>query len=298
MTKVIIFGGSGQLGKSLEKQSKDQSYDLDLKFFSKNVVDITSREDISMTINKEKPKFVINAAAFTNVDEAEKEKKDALLVNADSMHYLSSACKSIGSNLIHFSTDYVFDGDSKVPYKESDYTNPSNTYGMSKLEGEKIVMNSGCNYLIFRTSWVFSEFNQNFLKSMMEVSSKKTEVQIIGDQTGSPTYALDIAKMTLEIVSILNKSNNEQFKKGIYHFCSNESCSWFEFGVYIFETLKKNGYKVPERITKIKAEDYTFSKVKRPKYSVLDCMKIYQDFGIIQPNWKDGVKSVIPKLLE
>ena len=193
--------------------------------------------------------------------------------------------------MIHVSTDYVFDGNSKVPYKEDDKTNPQGAYGETKLKGELVIQASGCKYLIFRTAWVFSEYGNNFLKTMLRLGAERDELNIVGDQIGCPTYAQDIARSIVEIIPQLNS----QESNGIYHICGDQPCSWYDFANAIFEQAMTNNLKTPSIINSIETSAYP-TPAKRPAFSVLNCSKIENDFGVHASNWHDGIGQVISKL--
>ena len=196
--------------------------------------------------------------------------------------------QAIGCWLIHVSTDYVFDGNSKVPYKEDDQTNPQGVYGETKLKGELAIQASGCKHIIIRTAWVFSEYGNNFLKTMLRLGAERDELSIVGDQIGCPTYAQDIARSIVEIVpQLISLKDN-----GIYHYCGDRPCSWYDFAKAIFEASHTLGNKVPKLLHPIKTSEYP-TKALRPIYSVLDCSKISHHFKITQPKSFCEIKMII-----
>ena len=284
--KILIFGAGGQLGKCFVEELRGSSFLVNS--FERSDLDISSFFEVKKTILKYKPDFVINASAYTNVDASEANKEEANKINNIAVLNLAKSCAEINSTLIHFSTDYVFDGSSRVPYEEGDKTNPQCYYGMSKLNGEQAIINSKCNYLIIRTSWVFSAYGNNFLKSMIKLLPKN-ELSIVNDQIGAPTYAPDIAKIVLQILPQIYKKQISS----LYHYTGASSCSWADFAIEIFEQLKKNSNikKVP-KIIKIKSDDYP-TAANRPMFSSLNCSKIEKEFNVDLSKWKKGVTKVI-----
>jgi dTDP-4-dehydrorhamnose reductase len=210
-------------------------------------------------------------------------------INHLAVDNLAAISLELGCWLIHISTDYVFDGNSAAPYRELDKTNPQGVYGQTKLNGELAIQSSGCKYLIIRTAWVFSEYGNNFLKTMLQLGSVRDELNIVGDQIGCPTYAQDIAKA---IVSIVAQLKEESPVSGIFHYCGNQSCSWYDFARVIFEEASLAGFQTPNLIRSIKSSDYPTAAV-RPVYSVLECHKIRNTFGVNTSDWKLGVKNVV-----
>jgi dTDP-4-dehydrorhamnose reductase len=235
---------------------------------------------------------VINASAYTAVDKAEDDQDEAEKINHIAVDNIASICSEIGCWLIHISTDYVFDGAASHPYSEDAETNPQGVYGVSKLKGELAIQSSGCKYLIIRTAWVYSEYGNNFLKTMLRLGADRDELSIVGDQIGCPTYAQDIAK---SIVSILSCLDLKGTLSGIYHYCGDESCSWYDFARAIFAVAEIHGSKPPSNIKSITTLEYPTPAI-RPAYSVLDCTKIENVFGVTRSNWRDGIKIVIDRL--
>jgi dTDP-4-dehydrorhamnose reductase len=205
---------------------------------------------------------------------------------------ISSICNQLDCWLIHVSTDYVFDGTSEVPYKEDNTTKPQGVYGDSKLKGDAVIEASGCKYLIIRTAWVYSEYGNNFLKTMLRLGADRDELSIVGDQIGCPTYAQDIAKT---IVSILAGLDFKGLSSGIYHYCGDESCSWYDFARAIFLEAGLHRLKTPSYVKSITTAEYPTPAI-RPAYSVLDCTKIKSVFDVTRSNWRDGIKIVIDRL--
>jgi dTDP-4-dehydrorhamnose reductase len=288
--KILVLGSKGQLGKCLIDQLSNSEYEV--IYASRGQIDVAELEQTKAKILKISPDIVINATAYTQVDKAEEEYQAADCINHLAVANIARICNYLGCWLIHISTDYVFDGNSEVAYKEDYPTSPKSVYGDSKLKGEVSIEASGCKYLIIRTAWVFSEYGNNFLKTMLRLGGDRDELSIVGDQVGCPTYAQDIAKTIVSIVSCLDLKGSSS---GIYHYCGNEVCSWYDFAHAIFLEAKKFGLKIPNNIHSITTADYPTPAI-RPLYSVLDCRKIESVFGVTLSNWRDGIKIVIEKL--
>ena len=228
----------------------------------------------------------MNCAAYTDVNKAEEEFASADEVNHLAVKNLGLIAKKHQLKLIHISTDYVFDGNSSIPYKESDSTNPQNAYGISKLNGEKALLeiNPG-NSMIIRTSWLYSEFGNNFVKTMLRLSAEKEQISVVSDQIGSPTYAKDLALAILQIIPEINNNATQ-----IYHYANKGTCSWFQFASAIIELAQQNCEVLPIPSSAFK------TKAKRPKYSLLDTDKIQHTFNLEIPNWEDSLRECVLKL--
>jgi dTDP-4-dehydrorhamnose reductase len=288
--KILVLGSKGQLGQCLNDQLAITEHDV--VYTSRGQIDIAEFEVTNAQILKIAPDIVINATAYTAVDKAEEEHQAADHINHLAVSNISSICNQLDCWLIHVSTDYVFDGMSEVPYKEDNPTNPQGVYGDSKLKGEEAIEASGCKYLIIRTAWVYSEYGNNFLKTMLRLSADRDELSIVGDQIGCPTYAQDIAKSIVSILSCLDLKGSSS---GIYHYCGDEPCSWYEFARAIFLEAEVQGLKTPSYVKSITTADYPTPAI-RPAYSVLDCTKIESVFDVTRSNWRDGIKIVIDRL--
>ena len=288
--KVLVLGCKGQLGQCLNDQLKNTNYEV--TYTSRDQIDVSEFEEARIKITHIAADVIINASAYTAVDKAENDRVTADLINHLAVENLATICFELGCWLIHISTDYVFDGNSKTPYFESDKTNPQSVYGHTKLDGELAIQSSGCKYLIIRTAWVFSEYGDNFLKKMLRLGSFRDELSIVGDQIGCPTYAQDLAKV---IVIMMAQVNEEISASGIFHYCGDQLCSWYEFARVIFEETKMSGLETPSLIHSIRTSDYS-TAAERPAYSVLDCHKIRNTFGVNPSDWISGVKNVISKL--
>ena len=288
--KILVLGSKGQLGQCLNDQLAITEHDV--VYTSRGKIDIAEFEVTKAQILEISPDIVINATAYTAVDKAEEEHKVADRINHLAVANIASICNQLDCWLIHVSTDYVFDGNSEVPYEEDNPTNPQGVYGDSKLKGEMAIEASGCKYLIIRTAWVYSEYGNNFLKTMLRLGADRDELSIVGDQFGCPTYAQDIAKT---IVSILSSLDLKGSSSGIYHYCGDEHCSWYDFARAIFLEAEVQGLKTPSYVKSITTADYPTPAI-RPAYSVLDCTKIKSVFDVTRSNWRDGISIVIDRL--
>ncbi|MFT7043288.1 MAG: dTDP-4-dehydrorhamnose reductase [Candidatus Azotimanducaceae bacterium] len=287
--RVLILGCKGQLGRCLTDQLMNTGYEV--SYTSRDQIDIASFEETRIEITRIGPDVIINASAYTAVDKAEEDKVNADLINHLAVDNLAVICLELGCWLIHISTDYVFDGNSTVPYLELDKTNPQGVYGHTKLNGELAIQSSGCEYLIIRTAWVFSEYGNNFLRTMLRLGAVRDELNIVGDQIGCPTYAQDLAKVIITMMAQLNK---ESSASGTFHYCGDQLCSWYDFARVIFEEARIFGFQTPDLIHSIQTSDYS-TAAERPGYSALDCQKIRNTFNVNTSDWKLGVKNVIAK---
>jgi dTDP-4-dehydrorhamnose reductase len=287
--KILVLGCKGQLGRCLNDQLVNTVHEV--IYTSREQIDIADFEVTKSKILKFSPDLIINATAYTAVDKAEVDQKTANLINHLAVKNIADICNQLECWLIHMSTDYVFDGNSNVPYKEDDETNPQGAYGETKLKGELAIQSSGCKHVILRTAWVFSEYGNNFLKTMLRLGVERDELSIVGDQIGCPTYAQDIARSIVDIVPKLNSRESN----GIYHYCGDQPCSWYDFANAIFEQAMTNNLKIPSIVNSIETTAYP-TPAKRPAFSVLDCSKIENDFGVRTSNWHDGINQVVGKL--
>jgi dTDP-4-dehydrorhamnose reductase len=291
----LIVGCRGQLGIELFKLLKEEAIGVDVEN-----LDITNEEQVEQFFKEQegKPNFkaVINCAAFTAVDRAEDEAEQAELVN----HIGAKNLAKYGKNIIHISTDYVFDGKTSKPYTEKDKTNPISVYGKTKLNGEIAVLKEAQNALIIRTGWLYSTNGTNFLKNIIRLSAGRKEIGVVFDQVGTPTYAKDLARAIVTILhsekfnNALNNvtsDNTENAIKEIYHFSNEGVCSWYDFSLSIMKEVKHSCEIVPLHSSEYK------TKAVRPSYSILDKAKIKKDFNITIPHWQDALKECIKELL-
>lgn len=288
--RVLVLGSHGQLGRCLKDQFSNR--DFETIFTSRSEIDISNLDNTRKKITKINPDLIINAAAYTQVDEAEKNIDKANLINNIAVTNIAEICQHLNCWLIHISTDYVFDGQAIQPYKETDSTNPQSIYGSTKLNGEIGVISSGCRYIIVRTSWVFSEYGKNFMKTMLDLGNKNSKINVVGDQFGCPTYAQDIAKA---LICITKQINMNDIESAIYHYAGSSVCSWHEFCLFIFSEYKKIGYATPYDIISITTDEYPTAAL-RPKYSVLNSEKLQNMFSIKPSNWQQAVKDVLKAL--
>jgi len=289
--KILVLGCKGQLGRCLNDQLTNTDHEV--IYSSREQIDIADFEVTKSKILEFSPDLIINATAYTAVDKAEEDQKTANLINHLAVKNIADICNQLECWLIHVSTDYVFDGNSKVPYKEDDQTNPQGAYGETKLNGELAIQSSGCKHMIIRTAWVFSEYGNNFLKTMLRLGAERDELNIVGDQIGCPTYAQDIARSIVEIIPQLNSREYN----GIYHYCGDQPCSWFDFAKEIFDQLKMYDQIFTPTIKAVTTEEYP-TLAKRPKFSVLDNKKIQENFDIFSSDWKVGVESSLKRLVK
>jgi dTDP-4-dehydrorhamnose reductase len=287
--KILVLGCKGQLGRCLNDQLVNTEHEV--IYTSREQIDIADFEVTKYQILKTSPDLIINATAYTAVDKAEEDQKTANLINHLAVKNIADICNQLECWLIHVSTDYVFDGNSKVPYREDDQTNPQGAYGETKLKGELAIQASGCKHIIIRTAWVFSEYGNNFLKTMLRLGAERNELSIVGDQIGCPTYAQDIARSIVGIIPQLNSRKDN----GIYHYCGDQPCSWYDFANAIFDQAMTNNLKIPSIVNSIETSAYPTS-AKRPAFSVLDCSKMENECGVLSSNWQEGIRQVIRKL--
>jgi dTDP-4-dehydrorhamnose reductase len=288
--KILVFGSNGQLGKCL--QDVDFGKDHSVVFSIKDDVNVEEISELKDTLTKIRPNILINASGYTAVDKAETEIKKANNINHIAVKNMANMCKQIDCILIHVSTDYVFDGSAKTPYVEEDLTNPKSIYGMSKLNGEEAIIDSSCKYFIVRTSWVYSEYGNNFLKTMLKIGKNLDNINIVSDEIGCPTYAQDVA---LCISAIVKHSSSKDIPYGIYHFTGNQICSWYDFANIIFKKAKNIGIITPKNITPIQSSKY-LTAAKRPQYSVLDSSKFINTFGYSASKLEVSIAKVLDKI--
>lgn len=285
--KILIFGSNGQLASEFKKMAEGKNNVLQV---GQNQVNFLNSLDVQKLILDFKPSHIINAAAYTAVDKAEYEREVALQVNGTILGPLGESAKKVGAGVTHFSTDYVFDGTSSVPYTEVDPINPVNYYGYTKSVGESLLAQSDCRYQIFRISWVYGQFGHNFLKTMLRLGAERPELKIVSDQFGVPTLSSDVAAATWKII------NDRELvqKTGIYHMAPRGLTNWHEFAVQIFELAKKNPEKfkiMAQSILPITSDQF-LSAAKRPRYSLLSSEKLAADFGLRLPYWHESLSSV------
>ena len=280
MKKILVTGSNGQLGQCLKQQLQNIG-DVSCYFATREDLDITNNDVVHQFFGEHNFDYCINTAAYTNVEKAESEQKEAFLINAEGAYNLVKACKKYNVVLLHISTDYVFDGIAKTPYQEQDPTNPLNVYGASKLKGEQHIGDTWNKHFIIRTSWLYSQYGHNFLNSMLEFAEQKKALAITTQQTGTPTNANDLAQVLVTII----KTRNTRY--GVYHFSNQGEATWYDFAEAIFKATGEI-----DTVNLAKTEHYaTFAK--RPAYSVLNCNKLKDTLGITYRNWEDSLKQII-----
>ncbi|MFH2143787.1 MAG: dTDP-4-dehydrorhamnose reductase [Bacteroidota bacterium] len=290
MTSILVTGSSGQLGNELKDISKLYSDFFNFYFKDIEDLDITNYDQLDGFLKQNNINFLINCAAYTLVDKAEEDQKKAFLINQTGAKNLALVCQKYKIKLVHISTDYVFDGNSSVPYVENDKTNPNSVYGHSKLKGEEEILSECSEYLIIRTSWLYSVYGNNFVKTIIRLGKERDQLSVVFDQVGSPTNAEDLALALIQIVSKI-EIGKVKFKSGIYHFSNEGICSWYDFAIKIH---KLSGISCD--IIPVETKDYP-TLAKRPQYSVLDISKIKLDFGIEIDHWEKAIERCISKML-
>ncbi len=282
---ILVTGSQGQLGNEIRELEKAYP---NYKFFFTDIkeLDITIEENIHKFIKSNKIETVINCAGYTNVDKAESDKPQAMLINATGVKNIAQACAKVNALLIHFSTDYVFEGKISRPYTENDTASPKSIYGKTKLDGEIEVIFNAKRALIFRTSWLYSSFGNNFVKTIAEKAQNTKELKVIYDQIGTPTYAADLAKTVLDIISRVPP----KIRTEIYNYSNEGVASWYDFAQAIVD-IKKLNCQVEPILTK----DYQ-QEAQRPFYSVLNKARIKKDFGVKIPHWRKSLEICLAKL--
>jgi dTDP-4-dehydrorhamnose reductase len=287
-SKILVTGGNGQLGKELREFSSLHT-GLDFVFLSREELPIHQFELVRNYFNTLKPAYCINCAAYTAVDKAESEKDLAFQINGEAVGVLAAVCKEHNTKFIHISTDYVFNGEASYPYTESFPPDPINVYGASKLEGEKQAMQLNPDSIIIRTSWVYSSFGKNFVKTMMQLMRGKDEIKVIKDQLGSPTNAADLAETIFDIIANYHLQIYN-WNPGIYNFSNEGIISWYDFAKAIKEITNS-----PCDVKPVSTKEYP-TPAKRPAYSGLDKTKIQKTFGIKLKKWKDSLRICISNM--
>ncbi len=298
--KILVLGTSGQVGYELLSALASIGEVVGaMRTPGKNAhVDLNDRASLDRALDASNADIVVNAAAYTAVDRAEDDAAAAQRINADALADIGAWAKKYNRLVVHYSTDYVFDGEGNRPYREDDETSPLGVYGRTKLAGEIALRDSGCDHFIFRTAWVYASRGKNFLLTMLKLGAERDEVRVVNDQRGAPTSARLIASATATVLQrwlALDAARKRQVL-GTYHLCAMGECTWYEFAREIFVDAQSDG--LMERSPNIKpiaTSDYP-TPAKRPRYSVLDTTKIRDTFGIDLPDWKKGLQDVIGEL--
>jgi dTDP-4-dehydrorhamnose reductase len=286
--KVLITGSNGQLGSEIKELASEYE-NLECIFKDLPELDICDTETLTTIITDQDINVVINCAGYTSVDKAEENPEIAEQVNAKGVLNLVNALEKVDGKLIHISTDYVFDGNHSQPYKESDPVSPVGVYGETKRAGEFAVLNSSIDAIVIRTSWLYSVYGNNFVKTMLRLGNDKESIQVVFDQLGTPTYAKDLAKTCLDILSDASSTNISK-KGSLYHYSNEGVTSWYDFARAIMEISNIDCKVIP-----IETKDYP-TQARRPLYSVLDKSKIKSDFKVTIPHWRDSLANCIKKI--
>ncbi len=298
---ILVTGANGQLGREMRLVSENSS---DRYIFTDVVdvpdvetvkLDITDVDAVRAAVREYQADAIVNCAAYTNVDKAETDQEICALLNAKAPENLAVAMKDVGGLLVHISTDYVFGGDPyNTPCTEDRTGTPTGVYGRTKLEGEKAILATGCNHVIIRTAWLYSEYGRNFVKTMLNLTSSKPQLNVVFDQTGTPTYALDLAEAIASVLEDYKRSRGITYpNNGIYHYSNEGVCSWYDFTKMIAEYV---GHDQCD-IRPCHSDEFP-SPVKRPSYSVLDKTKIKSVFGLEIPYWTESLKKCLKKMAE
>lgn len=283
--KILVTGSNGQLGRELQRAVPSE---WSVTAIGTADCDITDSAAVATLIEGLRPDVVVNCAAYTAVDKAEMERETADAVNWHAVENLARVAASVDAALVHISTDYVFDGESCVPYRESDPTAPINHYGAGKLQGEKAIAASGCRGVVIRTQWLYSPYGKNFVKTMLRLATQQREVRVVADQRGCPTAADDLAAT---IVAILPEVVADNTLRGeVFHFASRGEATWCEFAKEIFRVAECDC-----RAVAITTDDYP-TAARRPRNSMLDCSKICERFGVEQPDWRESLRRNIERI--
>jgi len=290
-TPVLVIGRSGQVARALARLGRVHGHDIVAA--GRPEVDLTRPATLSAALARHGPAMVINAGAYTAVDDAEGAREEAFAINAAGAGHLARACAHAGVPLIHMSSDYVFDGKASRPYREDDATAPLSAYGASKAEGEAELREAGGRHVILRTSWLYSEGGRNFLTTMLRLGRERPELAIVDDQTGSPTYAADVAGAIARIVeTVLDRPGDDVW--GTLHFASAASTTWFGFASEIFAKAGAKGWPAP-RLKPITTAEYP-TPARRPAFSVLETTKFVRLFGVTPPDWREALGRCMARI--
>lgn len=287
MRKILLLGSQGQIGWELERSLSTLGKVL---AFDRTSLNLTDFNKLRTVIRDIAPHVIVNGAGYTAVDKAEKEPELAMAINAEAPTILAEEAKSLNAIFIHYSTDYVFDGEHTHPYRENDATRPLNVYGSSKLAGEKGIQSIGGNYFIFRTSWIYAARGKNFFLTMLKLAQEKPELRIVNDQIGAPTWSRLVAEATSQVLAFCLEKENSSVPWGIYHMTAKEETTWYGFAMAIFNRYQEQNadFKIPQ-IVGIPTCDYPVPAT-RPRFSVLSNQKLSDTFDISLPSWEKGLE--------
>jgi dTDP-4-dehydrorhamnose reductase len=301
---ILLTGKTGQLGSELNRLLPKLG---EVIAPDRRELDLLDPEKICQIVRDTKPQLIVNAAAYTAVDAAETDQANALAVNAEAPRFLALEAKKIGAMLVHFSTDYIFDGSKQAPYVETDSPDPLNAYGRTKLTGEQAIRDSDAAHLIFRTSWIYATHGRNFLLTILRLATEREELKIVGDQVGAPTCAFDLAEATTRVLAGIIAGTKRQFNipevSGIYHMTASGQTSWYEFANAILEEARRAPQDLPwlasatkgrplitRRVLPISTQEF-HSPTRRPAYSVLSNARLMQTFGVTLPDWRTQLQK-------
>ncbi|RMI01083.1 dTDP-4-dehydrorhamnose reductase [Stutzerimonas nitrititolerans] len=290
--RILVCGANGQVGHEVVKRAA--GFGLEALGMNRAMLDISQGEEVARAVRQLQPGLIINAAAYTHVDNAETHAEQAYAVNRDGVGYLAEAAREAGIPLLHISTDYVFSGAANAPYRETDSVSPTGVYGASKQAGEEAVRSRLEQHLILRTSWVFGAHGHNFVKTMLRLARQRDALSVVNDQVGCPTYAGSIAEVLLALAA--RHARREELAWGLYHFGGQPACSWYDFAVEIFRQAEAGGLlsRRPQ-VTPICSAQYP-TPARRPAWSVLDCRRFEGTFGLAAPDWHRDLASVLAAL--
>jgi len=298
--RVLLTGASGQVGTELARCLQGR---VELAALDRRALDLSDAAAVSRAVREFKPALILNAAAYTAVDDAETHEAEAAAINAKAPAVLAAEARASNALLVHYSTDYVFDGAKRSPYVETDATGPAGAYGRTKLEGEQAVAASGCDHLILRTSWVYASHGRNFLLTMLRLAQSKRELRVVADQRGAPTSARELARATLKVLGDTGAAFTQaalepaRAAKGLYHAAASGSTTWHAFAQQIFSewSWRQGGGFVSPRVVPITTAEYP-TRALRPAYSVLSCDKLARDFRVSIPGWQSGLGETLNEL--
>jgi dTDP-4-dehydrorhamnose reductase len=291
-SKILVIGRIGQVGHELARAAWPSG--LSPVFVERDQVDLAQSGETKRAVLEARPRLVVNAAAFTAVDAAETERDAAFAINRDGPAALAEACREIGAALIHFSTDYVYDGGKPGAYVEDDPIAPLSVYGASKAAGDAAIAERLDRHVILRTSWVYSPVGHNFVKTMLRLGAERDEMRIVDDQHGSPSAAADLARAAIRIAAELDSGRADAF--GTFHLCGGGETTWYGFAREIFRLAAERGLKTPRAVRPIASNEYPLP-APRPRNSVLDCGKIERAYGIVAEPWQAALSSCLEDLL-
>lgn len=287
LPKILVTGANGQLGKELQELAKTTT-GYEFVFTPHNELPVDEAIAVNEAVQKIQPGFLVNCAAYTAVDKAETEKEKAFRINGEAPGILAKACKKNNCRFIHISTDYVFSGEGTLPYKETDATGPKGVYGASKLMGEENAMANNPETIIIRTSWVYSQYGHNFVKTMLRLMNEKESISVVNDQQGSPTWAAGLAKAILHLIERIH--HNRASASGVYHYCDEGITNWYEFALAIKEYTGS-----PCKVLAISTAEYP-TPAKRPAWSALDTEKIVKEQQVDILPWKTQLQNCLQQL--